>query len=749
MLLALLAVIAGLGLRPPAPADASAPPEEFSAARASEHLAPITAEWHPAGSPANDRVREYLVGELRELGLRPEIDSRATGRGMDDRLHLAGSVTNIHARIPGTAPTGRVLLAAHYDSVPGGPGAADDAANLAAILEILRALGAGSPPRNDIEVVFTDAEEAGLLGARGFLDGGGAAAVDRTVVVNMEARGSSGPAIMFQTVGDNAGLMPAAGAGSALATSVSDDVYRLLPNDTDLTVFAEAGLRGLNFAFVGGSAHYHTPHDDIAHLSTATVQDMGEAAMAATRELAGTELGVSGEGDDTYFTVFGLLVHYPAELVIPLALLAFLVFATVVWSCRGRGARPSRIALSAVSLLVPLVLAGVAAWALLRAVRPEYALFLSGDTYRPQLYAIALSVLALVLLVLWCRWSARGGRTETMAAVLGWFAVAAVAAAFLAPGGAYLFTWPALLGSIALWAANRWAGDGSPWHPLAAAAGAVPAVLLGLPVVLLLFPLVGISLAAVPMVVAVLFGATTAGLLIAAVPARGLATGTVVAVVAALGLGGAGLAVDRYDTHHPRPVSLGYGVDGTSGRSYWLNTGNPSDALVAPLLAERADVPEGLFPNLAGQRITAGAAPVSRSVGVPAIEPSGSRETGDGTREVTVRLDAGPTAHSLVLYADVSAHEVLGATANEVPLPGGRNLGDSRWGWGMRYTAPAESGVEVTLRVRGAGPVALNAVALYTGLPADAGAPALPAEASWSSPPSVANQSYASLVASV
>ena len=311
VVLAVLGLLTALGVRPGDPADAAAPREEFSAERAIGHLGPLTAAWHPAGSPANRQVSDYLLAELRGLGLDPVTDSRVAARASATRAHSAGSVTNLRARIPGTAPTGRILLAAHYDSVPCGPGAADDGAGIASILEIVRALTAGPPLRNDVEIVFTDAEEQGLLGARGYVDGGGAGDPARTVVLNMEARGTSGPAIMFQSVGANAGLMPAAGAGDALATSVSDDVYKLLPNDTDLTVFAEAGLRGLNFAFVGDSANYHTPHDDPAHLSHATVQDMGAAVLAAARELGGADLGALPDGGESYFTVLGLFAALP------------------------------------------------------------------------------------------------------------------------------------------------------------------------------------------------------------------------------------------------------------------------------------------------------------------------------------------------------------------------------------------------------------------------------------------------------
>ena len=46
-------------------------------------------------------------------------------------------------------------------------------------------------------------------------------------------------------------------------------IYKLLPNDTDFTVFKAAGYEGLNFALIGDVERYHTPQDDFAHLDLA------------------------------------------------------------------------------------------------------------------------------------------------------------------------------------------------------------------------------------------------------------------------------------------------------------------------------------------------------------------------------------------------------------------------------------------------------------------------------------------------
>src|ERR671920_2327748 len=207
LVLGALAAVSLLALEPPDPLPASAPSSEFSAERAFSPGEQIADRPHPVGSAANAEVRDYLVGQLEDLGLRPTVQQVTSARTMEGTASMA-RVHNIHAQIPGSSPTGHVVLVAHYDSVPRSPGAADDGAGVAAILEIARAITSGSPPRNDIDIVFTDAEEPWLLGAQAFVN---ADRLDpqRSVMLNLEARGTSGPAMMFQSSTDNATLIPA------------------------------------------------------------------------------------------------------------------------------------------------------------------------------------------------------------------------------------------------------------------------------------------------------------------------------------------------------------------------------------------------------------------------------------------------------------------------------------------------------------------------------------------------------------
>jgi len=126
-ILLLVGAVAVAPLIPPAPrVDQDA--GSFSVVRAFDLINRIAHEPRPIGSPGNERARGDIVAQLRLLGLEPEPELQAiTVR--DFYSHSGGSaeVVNVLARIPGTEPTKAVALVGHYDTVPGAPGANDDA----------------------------------------------------------------------------------------------------------------------------------------------------------------------------------------------------------------------------------------------------------------------------------------------------------------------------------------------------------------------------------------------------------------------------------------------------------------------------------------------------------------------------------------------------------------------------------------------------------------------------------------------
>ena len=240
----LTAILALRVMAPPKALPTGAPATEFSAERAFELLKGIAAEPHALGTPAHDTVRDLVLRMWRDLGFEPEIQA---GLVLGAAEHYAARVENILARLPGTKPTpgGALMLATHYDSVEAAPGAADDGSGVVTLLETARALKAGPPLAEDVLFLVTDAEEDGLLGARLFQDEH-PRAKDVGLVLNFEARGTAGPALMFQTSAENERLIAAlAATPHPRAYSFGAAIYRSMPNDTDLTIWLESRAPGL------------------------------------------------------------------------------------------------------------------------------------------------------------------------------------------------------------------------------------------------------------------------------------------------------------------------------------------------------------------------------------------------------------------------------------------------------------------------------------------------------------------------
>ncbi|GAB3802590.1 M28 family peptidase [Micromonospora zhanjiangensis] len=715
---ALLAVAVGalVNLQNPAPRAADADPGRFSAGRAYRHVQTIAAQAHVAGSPAADRVRGYLVDTLRGLGLQTEVQDTVA----DEAGQLSGAaggstlghVRNVVARLPGSAPTGRVFVVAHYDSVQTGPGGNDDAAGTSAILEVARALTTGPRPRNDIVFVLTDAEEACLCGASAFAASHPLAA-QGGVVLNLEARGSTGPVIMFETSRRNAKLVDlfAGAAPHPVGTSFAVEVYRLLPNDTDFTAFQAKGFVGLNSAYIDGGAVYHTPLDTPAAMDRSSLQAHGDNALGLARAFGATDIpALAAGGDATYFPVPGGLVRYPAWLVWPLALLAVVAVAALAWLARRRD-RTSwpRLAAGFALTLVPLAGAPLAAqlfWWGVTTVRPGYRELL--DPYRPLWYRLAVGALAAAVLLTWYALTRRRTGPAALAiGALGWLAGLGVLLAGLAPGGAYLATLPALAGALGGLLAltvrpGRW------WALAGPTAAAAVAVLILLPTVTLLFPALGMAqggaaalfavllgLAALP-VLELLFPVAGGQLGLAAWRARRAATlPPLVAALAAVVFAALGLSTDRFDAAHPAPTQLMYALDAGTGTARWVSQEDDPQPWTAQYVHDRGSV-EADFPALGPRPMRYGPAQAA-ALPAPTVQVLADTRAGD-RRTLRVELVPQRSGVRLVsLHVDAGTAEVRAVTVAGHPVPD-TAAGPARpWSYGIVLHAPPPGGVEIEL----------------------------------------------------
>lgn len=545
----LAAALAAVWVRstPPSPLGPAAPDGAFSAGRALDAFRATIGGTvpHPVESNANQAVRDRIVARFRSLGYETRIDRTFACSAYG----TCANVENIVASLPGANPTQPAVLAvAHYDSVPAGPGASDDGIGAASLLEIARAVR-GEQHRNPIVFLVDDGEEAGLLGAEGFV-ARRAAQPQVAAVVNVEARGTSGPSFLFETSSDSGWFLPQVTKRipRPITSSLFATIYDLLPNDTDLTVFKRAGFSGVNFAFAGDVSNYHTPSDDIGHLDLGSVQHQGENALAALRGFADADFTKRQPGAAVWFDVLGFfVVAWPARATLVIAIVSMLAACLAA----ARFATRRDILLGLVTFVLTVAATGGIAWAAALVAR-GHAHWLA----HPQASLIAMWIVGLavpVAIVAFFR-NANFFAGHTIA----WNALAITTAATL-PGPSYLFVVPAVVLSLALVA--RAIGPKS--ELVGGLAAAAVAAILWFPLTIRLYPLLGAtSLTFIAVCVAVV--ATTFTPLRLRLPAE-LWLGAAVILISCLA---AAMAFAPYDPAHPQRVNIVYYDDGSEPR--WL-----------------------------------------------------------------------------------------------------------------------------------------------------------------------------------
>jgi hypothetical protein len=347
--LALALLIAVLTLQVPAPVGAGAPATAFSTERAMVDIREIAQRPHPVGSADHARVRAVLLQRMAELGLQTSTQAGALSPKAAQRLEREGGsaqgieLTNLVGVLPGRDPRlPAVALMAHYDTVPDSAGAADDSTGVAAILEAVRAIRARGPADRTLVVILTDGEELNLDGARAFW--GGHPLRDRIgAVVNLEARGGGGRAMMFETGRGNAetiALFARAGAratGGVSSNSLAVFVYEAMPNGTDFTIPKDRGVQGVNLAFIGRPEQYHAAVSTPEALDPGSVQHIGSQALETADALLRAPALPAATANVVYADLFGrVIIGHPPVMGWALLGLAFLGLGLAVWCARAR-----------------------------------------------------------------------------------------------------------------------------------------------------------------------------------------------------------------------------------------------------------------------------------------------------------------------------------------------------------------------------------------------------------------------------
>ena len=447
-------------LMPKSGTPASISETKFSTERALIHLREITKAPHYIGTEEHARVREYIVEQLNGLGLKTEIQE---GFIINPKWKSLDKPKNILAKIKGSGNGKSLLLLSHYDSaLTPSFGASDAGSGVVTILETIRAFQASAKtPTNDIIVLFTDAEEVGLDGARLFVKNH-PWAKNVGIALNFEARGSGGPSNMIvETNSGNKNLINAfmeADVKFPVASSLMYSIYKMLPNDTDSTVLRQGGdIDGFFFAFIDDHFDYHTANDNFENLDRNTLQHQGEYLLPLVHYFADADLSsLKSSEDHVYINVPILkMISYPFAWIIPMLILAISVFTIlIVYGLKKKVLSGKTIARSFVPFLLAFVscgLIGFYGWKLLLVLYPQYSEIQHGFTYNGHIYISFFVLVSLAILFgVYHRYSKKTNLASLLIApLIFWLLINVIVAIYLK--GAAFFIIPVFLGLLSLW----------------------------------------------------------------------------------------------------------------------------------------------------------------------------------------------------------------------------------------------------------------------------------------------------------
>jgi Peptidase family M28 len=376
---------------------------EFSTKRALEKVKYISQKPHYVGTINHTEVGNYLVSELQKMGLETSIQE---GFSFSDWGNLTRP-KNILAKIKGSNSDKALLLLAHYDSAPHSSslGASDDGSGIATILEGVRAfLHNNTPHKNDIIILFSDAEELGLNGAALFVTQHNWAK-NVGLVLNFEARGSSGPSYMLmETNVGNASLVNEftnAKTQFPVSNSLMYSIYKMLPNDTDLTIFRNYGnIQGFNFAFIDNHFNYHSVQDNYEHVDPKTIEHQGKYLMPLLKYFGNSDIkNMNSTQDYVYFNTPFNFISYSFEMVLPMWIAAFVIFLFLLFLGLAKKVfSGAEILKGSIFFLISLTIVGLITffgWKGFLLIYPEYDSILQGFTYNGHNYITAFYLLSL------------------------------------------------------------------------------------------------------------------------------------------------------------------------------------------------------------------------------------------------------------------------------------------------------------------------------------------------------------------
>lgn len=708
-------------LNPPAPSD-DPNIAEFSVSRAMMHLIALSRQPHPIGSAAHAQVLEYISKQVTQLGLATHVQTSTAVNAKWGIPFRAGTVQNVIGTLKGAANEYPILVVGHYDSVPLSFGGSDNAAAVAAMLESIRALRSGPPLKNDVTFLFTDGEEVGLLGAKAFLD-------DQepprhpSLVLNFEARGNTGPSIMFQTGSNNGWLIDQFGklAPHPAANSLSNDLYRHMPNDTDFTVFKNAGDSGFNFAYIEGFPYYHSSFDTAANVDQRSLQHHGLNVLALIRYFGNLSYAPRQAQDVVYFDVLNFaVIRYRTAIAVLVGLLTVVLTTVVVvigfkkrlltFPGIGKGVIAVFVSLMATMLATigPMKLISF-----LQTIVPRAA----NDRYHDGFYVVAVVMVAISISVAAFAWLLKRNTADNLSAgALIWFLLLSIVSTSYLVGGSYLFALPLLFSLLGIgcgWLLYPHYPTLSEW--IAIVATTIPGLILFPPMLFNIYVAFGLRMAPVITAGTALVMALFVPL-IAKLSREARVVVSVSGILFAVALIGTALFEAKVDAQHPKLDTLFYALNTDSKRAVWASSDQVTDEWTGQFLPSRAQRQSlgDYLPRSSGRQFLTAEAPLA-VLAPPEVHLFEEKE-GENGHSVRLRVISRRQASAIAVFVNwevsdswVNGKLIQGRDSGIDHVPADR--------WALIYWDPPQEGIELELRSKSAGPLRVQVWDRTDGLP--------------------------------
>lgn len=449
--------IAFSALSTPRAKPEDAPGTDFSAYRAYNHLQVVAKKVHHTGSIYNETVRNYIFKTLQSIGLDPQIQGKHF-RGVEHWGNLY--VQNIICRIKGTdSPNSTIMLVAHYDTMPTGPGAMDDGSGVVTLLETARALQAGEPLKNDVILLFTDGEEPGLLGAEAFVEDNPDLVDEIDLIVNFDAGGTDGPAALTETSTGNAKMVQRMLGSTSEKTAFSSlvEFTKFFPSGTDIRVFEKSGKKYLNIIVSMHKERIHTPKDNVESFSINTLQQQGNYALGICREfgnISDLSSEIESGRDGVFFPVANwFTVAYDQNWGIFFSVLTALIYIVITYAgLRSKKLTLKNMLAGLTVFLMGVISAGAISFAVINIARLAFSsridrffkdeLFPRGSEYG-NILIVGLVFFSFALMSFASyRYLKKKPFIDLLSGVMFVWCIGALVTSLFFPGLGYMFVWP-------------------------------------------------------------------------------------------------------------------------------------------------------------------------------------------------------------------------------------------------------------------------------------------------------------------